>query len=188
MITNVVPLCHACHMAAHTGRNLTEYKRDAGTQGGGRPPKIDDHDAFMALDLLVAGKIGVRKCKSMMNIRDSVEPKQTSQYKRWAAARGIRNIRNTLDAAITNSPYSVKEGRIIGHVEYVDGKELDISFDDVGLNDDMLYTFRGYDDGPMTFVEFLRKYPKTQNDNLSQDEVKKLLWASDRRNFRYKYV
>ena len=113
VITNVVPLCHACHFAAHTGRDLTEYKRRTGRLNGGRKPNVSDHDAFIALDLLAAGKIGIRKCKKMMNIAERTEPKVTSQYKKWAAARGVSNLRNTLDTAITNSPYSVKNGRII---------------------------------------------------------------------------
>lgn len=39
-VSNLVPLCHSCHMAAHHGRDITEYQKESGTSNGGRKLKL----------------------------------------------------------------------------------------------------------------------------------------------------
>ena len=138
--SNIVPLCHKCHKAAHCGQHMTRYSDFSNANG--RPPKCDDETAFAALDLLADGQIGNKACKSMMNLAARTEPTVTSQYKKWCKARGIERVRNTLDVAITNSASSVADGLIIGCVVYADGAEKRIHFRDTGLNDDVVYRLR----------------------------------------------
>ena len=139
---NVVPLCYKCHKAAHYGRHINNYA-DHSRSKDGRPPKCDDETAFRALDLMLDGQIGNRKCKEMMNLAKRTEPKQTSQFQRWCEARGVKYIKNTLDVSITNKARYMCEGVDIGEVIYEDGRRSRICFHDTGLNDDVAYVERG---------------------------------------------
>ena len=141
--SNIVPLCHKCHKAAHCGQHMTRYSDFSNANG--RPPKCDDKTAFAALDLLADGQIGNRACKSMMGVAARTEPVKTTQYQKWSKARGIERVRSTLDVTITNSPSTVKDGLDIGYVIYADGTEKRIYFHDTGLNDDATYRLRGSD-------------------------------------------
>lgn len=181
VITNIVPLCHACHWAAHTGRNLTEYKRRTGRMSGGRKPCVPDEIGFKALDLLAEGKIGVRKCKQMMHLTERTEPRCTQQFARWAMERGISDVRNFLDASITNSPYMIDDGYEIGNITYVDGTKEIIKFNDVGLNDDILYTFRDDNTKPMTIKDFRSKHPYNKNVSAYTQECQ---WLTYMRKYR----
>lgn len=140
-LTNIVPLCYACHKAAHFGRHVTHYANHSRSNDG-RPPKCDDETAFKALDLLADGQIGVRKCQEMMRLAGRTVPKHTKQYKRWCELRGISNVRNILDASITNGMHLPESGSIIGEVTYFDGTKKSILFNDTGLNDETVYMLR----------------------------------------------
>ena len=140
-LTNIVPLCYKCHKAAHNGRHIQAFADHSGSDTG-RPSKCDDDTAFSAYDLMVAGKIGVRKCKALMNLSDSSHPQQVEQYKKWCESRGVERLHNTLDVRITNSPYTAVDGCEIGDVTYLDGSRRVICFNDTGLNDDVVYTPR----------------------------------------------
>lgn len=141
VITNVVPLCHACHMAAHNGRNLTEYKRDAGTQSGGRPPKVSDEEAFRVFDLWIDGQIGNRKCSEMLGLSQATKPNQTSQYRKYISMMGIKSVRNTFDVGMVLSPRRMNAKKVVGYITYEDGTITNIYFHDTGLCDDMEYEF-----------------------------------------------
>lgn len=151
-ISNYVPLCHACHCAAHHGRHISRYR--SGVERSGRHPNVSNRAAFKALDMLAAGKIGIRGCKQLMKLSGRTEPRQTAQYKRWCAARGIVDVRNILDTRITNGNAMVASGDVIGEVEYADGTKKDILFNDVGANDMIKYVVRGRTaEGERTFWE-----------------------------------
>ena len=151
-VSNIVPLCHACHCAAHSGQHMSHYINKKNMSG--RPPKVSNREAFKALDMLAAGKIGIRGCKQLMKLSGKTEPRQTAQYKRWCAARGIADVRNILDTKITNGSAMVASGDVIGEVEYADGTKKDILFNDVGANDMIKYVVRGRTaEGERTFWE-----------------------------------
>lgn len=148
--SNIVSLCHACHCAAHRGRHVSHYV--AKSNKAGRPPKVPSKEAFKALDMLADGKIGILRCKQLMGIARRTEPRRTSQFKRWCAARGVVDVRNILDVRITNG--SVADGDVIGEVEYADGTKNDIIFNDVGANDMVKYVTRSRaEEGERTFWE-----------------------------------
>ena len=149
-LTNIVPLCHRCHRAAHCGRHTSHY---AEKNEGGRPPKIPDEDAFKALDLLLDGQIGNRKCKQLMGLADRTEPKQTSQYKRWCKDRGIKSFRTFLDVTATLRPYALHDGYVVGHYVDANGNKHSIRFKDTGIND-VTYRFGNVKGQPeMTLYE-----------------------------------
>lgn len=139
-IGNIVPLCHACHMAAHKGQHMSHYS-DYTESKAGRKPKVPDEEGFKALDLLADGRIGIRKCAEMMGLSGSCLPIQTAQYKRWLNDRGIAKCHNHLDVSITKNPERMyKECDVpVGHVEYADGTNKTIFFNDTGLNDSIAY-------------------------------------------------
>lgn len=150
-ITNIVPLCSKCHRAVHTGRPIQAFADHS--SDAGRPPKCNDEDAFHALDLLLDGQIGNRKCKKLMGLSARTEPVNTSQYKRWSSARGIAKVKNTIDVAATISPFSLMEGKVVGWYELSDGERHDITFHDTGIND-VVYRYARIEDQPeMTLYE-----------------------------------
>lgn len=140
-LTNIVPLCYACHKAAHNGRHIQHFA-DHSRSKDGRPPKCDDDTAFRALDLLADGQIGIRKCKEMMHLADRTQPNNTGQYKKWCKLRGIESVRNFLDVKVTNKCRPVASGTTIGEIAYSDGTKKSILCNDTGLNDDTTYVLR----------------------------------------------
>ena len=151
-IRNLVPLCYKCHKAAHHGRHITSFA-DHSHSDDGRPPKCDDETAFNALDLLLGGQIGTRKCKEMMNLSAGTKLGDIAQYKRWLESRGLTSVRNNLDVRITNSGARLlRGGDCIGEVISADGEKRYILFNDTGLNDDTVYKLR-HTDEELTFGE-----------------------------------
>lgn len=134
VISNIVPLCHACHRLAHGGRDLNEVKRKNGPLRGGRPAKCSDEEAFAALDLLIAGRIGNSECKRRMNVSERTEPRVTPQFRKYCDLRGIENIRTTYDVAATNSPENMFPGYNVGWVSYKDGRKEPIRYSGCSLN------------------------------------------------------
>lgn len=141
VITNVVPLCHACHWLAHGGSDLTRYKRDNGRLNGKRPPKCSDEEAFAALDLLASGQIGNAECKKRMNLSKTTQPCVTSQYKKWRELHNIKSMRNDYDNIAVNSPMNMTPGYPVGQIHYNDGSVETIRFSGYELNS-TVYTFR----------------------------------------------
>lgn len=179
-ITNIVPLCHACHMAAHHGRDISHY--DGLVRSGGRHPKVPDEEAFRALDLLLAGEIGNKRCKELMGLSDRTQPFNTKQAEKYFGEHSISRARNNLDVALTNSSWSVHEGRTIGEIEYIDGRRETILFHDTGANDSTVYSFcrrggpRGAEKETMTWGE--RK--KLLADEFSSDIDRRYLRRQSR--------
>lgn len=154
-LTNIVPLCHRCHAAAHNGRHVKHYADHP--KDSGRPAKCDNEAAFEALDLLAAGEIGVRRCKALMNLSDRTQPQKVTQYSIWREKRGVTSLRNFLDVKITNSPMSVEDGCVIGEVSYADGRTESICFNDTGLNDSTVYRVRNQGYGFMTWGDIKKR-------------------------------
>ena len=156
--TNIVPICHQCHKAAHGSHHMSRY---ADSSNSGRKPKVPDEVGFKALDLMVAGEIGVLKAIEMMGLYGGSKPNQTAQYERWTKLRGIKYMRNHLDYSVSTSPMKISDGYIVGTVEYTDGRTEPIRFHDTGLNDDVTYSFlRGKDRHTNTWGEEKKKRTK----------------------------
>lgn len=150
--TNIVPLCHSCHMAAHYGRNLSEYKRLNGCNSG-RHFKRSDEDAFEAFDLLAEGKIGTAKCHEMLGAAKSVKIKDMPQYRKWREARGIRDTRSNYDVVAVISPKKLIAGAKVGYIVYEDGCKEDIVYQQSDIND-TVYTFKNNYPKPMNLNDY----------------------------------
>ena len=178
---NMVALCHVCHVAAHRGRHISDVYK--GAHLGGRPPKCSDEEAFKALDLLVAGAIGNKRCGELMSLSSSTKPMMTAQYKRYTTERGIRKMRSNLDVSLTLCPWNVHEGYVVGFVEYEDGRREDILFHDTGDNDGTEYDFfergkiRSGERVTLTWGEF-KKDPSVCGEGPEQPEPKRRKRAS----------
>ena len=175
IISNIVPLCHVCHNLAHEGRNLTEYKRYAGTLTGRRPSNCDDDTAFEALDMLAAGEIGVAKCKKLMHLSENTFPSTTIQFKKWCAMHGIERMRSWYDLSAMKAPENLNESRAVGWIKYLDGHKEDIMYKASDVND-TIYTFAD---------KKLFKKPCTIKRALKilEKEKYKKTWAKRRKEF-----
>lgn len=128
--SNIVPLCHRCHKAAHHGRNIQNYAKAANP---GRKPNVSDEQAFAAFDLFVNGEIGRKKCKELIGISQSTQIKDRTQFIRYLKERGIENVKNDIDIVATNS--RLRDGMIIGKITYQDGTTKTITYKNTGKND-----------------------------------------------------
>lgn len=125
-------------MAAHHGRSILHYRDISETRAKGaygRPSKCDDETAFRALDLLLDGRIGNIRCKELMHLSDSSFPKQVAQYKKWAKARGVVDMFNYIDQAMSRGA-EMYPGRVVGWVIFdtPDREKQDILFKGDGEN------------------------------------------------------
>lgn len=128
--SNIVPLCHRCHKAAHHGRNIQNYAK---ATNPGRKPNVSDEQAFKAFDLFSNGEIGRKKCKELIGISQTSQVKGTSQYIKYLKIHGIKSIKNNIDIAGTNS--TLEDGKIVGKITYLDGTEKPLTYKDTGKND-----------------------------------------------------
>lgn len=181
-LSNIIPLCHRCHCAAHKGRHISHY---IDLSNSGRKPKVPDEEAFAIYDRWVDGQFGSRRCQQLLDLEGSTRPSATEQYKRYIDARGIKSIRHNYDFAVTVSPHSVDEKRMVGKVTYLDGREEPIMFKDFGENDDIEYTFRfrsrEKEDFTMTWGEFkkLKLKDSSKKKSTSKKRRKSNAYSAD---------
>jgi hypothetical protein len=145
--SNITPLCHRCHEAAHRGQHISRYKNK--TRVGGRPSNVSDKDAFKALDMWADGQIGNRKCFELMKRAHSSTGGSTisnsPQYKRWIKDRGYKRVKNNIDVAATRAIGGFSNNKIVGFIEYEDERRVYIHFHDTCANDDVVYKRCGKD-------------------------------------------
>jgi hypothetical protein len=138
--SNIVPLCHACHAAAHHGQHMSNYQDFS--KCSGRPPKKPDEEVFSVLDRYAAGEIGTKKVKELLDIPSATKITCMAQYKRYLRDRGIKRLRNNIDIRAVNST-GLSDGDIIGEIMYVDGRRKYIRYHNTGAND-VEYERRGF--------------------------------------------
>ena len=130
-VTNIVPLCHKCHEAAHSGRHISHYQN---TKNSGRKPNMETEKAYGIFDMYVGGEIGNRRCKELFGFSNRTDIKRRSQFKAYLKEKGIRDVRNNVDIVGVNSPGKLKDGCPVGEIEYMDGRREPIYFKDTGMN------------------------------------------------------
>lgn len=130
--SNIVPLCYACHKAAHHGRHILEYK--VGNKGG-RKPKASPEEVKVAFMKYVDGEIGTRKLRSMLGYYNKGSVNDISEVRRLKKKYRISEIKNNIDILGTNSPGKLVHGAVVGKIIYLDGSERPMYFNDTGLND-----------------------------------------------------
>ena len=128
-LSNIVPLCYRCHKAAHNGRDIHKYCVPEFT---GRHTKNSDEEAFKAFGLFASGLIGTRKCKEILKLSEKSHISDLAQYKKFLQLNGIVKLHNNVDVVGVNG--SLKDGAIVGYVEYTCGKKTVLRFKDTGQN------------------------------------------------------
>lgn len=137
-ISNIVPLCHKCHEAAHSGRHISHYQNIKNT---GRKPNLDNETAYKIFDMYINGEIGNRKCNEMFGYSNGTQIIRSPQFKTYMKMRGIKSVHNIIDVVATNSPEKFTNGFRVGEIVYEDGHKEDITYKDTGANN-VRYTQR----------------------------------------------
>lgn len=117
-ISNIVPLCRACHEAAHYGGDILKYRKNR--DPGGRPGRFEltDVNERMLWDW-AKGRIGTKEFKTVLDMTHYTKLKQLPMYKEFIQKHGIKNIRNTFDVIVANG--NMTNGRVTSVIEYNNG-------------------------------------------------------------------
>lgn len=125
-ISNIVPLCHKCHMAAHNGRHVKDFSDKSNY---GRKSIISKEEAYPYFDMYCNGEIGtmdcVRLCGYSPNIKVSDIPMFKNSYKK---EHGIKQMRNLIDFYNSKRYKRLKSGECVGWILYTDGRKENITY------------------------------------------------------------
>lgn len=123
-LSNIVALCHRCHMAAHYGRHMRDY---CNKQVSGRPHKVPDEEYKKAIEDYINIKIGGSECKSRMGVCKKTHIADTRHYKETMKKLGIEKIRNNIDLIRKRRGY-INKGDEAGYVIYNNGDVINIYY------------------------------------------------------------
>lgn len=107
--SNMVPLCHQCHKAAHCGQHISHYRKSI---NGGR-----------------------KKAQLLLNYSIKTTLISRPPFKRYLQSKGIKQVRNLVDMVATNNETGLINGCCVGEIEYLDGHKENIYYKDTGMND-----------------------------------------------------
>lgn len=130
--SNIVPLCHKCHKAAHCGRHMSHY---ADSSNSGRKPKATAEKDSKIFDMFIDGEIGNKKCCELLGCSNKTSMKSRPAFKRYLLSKGIADIKNTVDVVATTGANGLFNGVLVGEIQYVDGRVEKITYKDTGVND-----------------------------------------------------
>ena len=103
--TNIVPLCHKCHVAAHTGRNIKDIKSVPVKRGRPRKWTLTMKNE-MLLWMYARGEIGMKELRKRTGMANSrVKLKDALMYKEFIDKHKIDYIRNTYDIVDRKAKY-----------------------------------------------------------------------------------
>lgn len=131
-ITNIVPLCHRCHRAAHCGQHVSKYANHKNT---GRKAFITENEAKTVMDMFINGEIGNKKCSSLLGYSKRTPINTRTVFKKYISKMGIESVHNLVDVVGTNRPNGLVDGACVGQIIYKDGTKQDIFYKDTGIND-----------------------------------------------------
>lgn len=137
-LSNIVPLCHKCHEAAHRGRHISHYRN---IKDSGRKTNLPDDKACRIFDMYITGQIGNRKSKELFGYSQRTQMKDLVQFRKYMESKGIADVHNIVDIVATNSPEKLKNGCSVGKIIFQDGHSETIRYNDTGAND-IEYTHR----------------------------------------------
>ncbi|WP_281513479.1 HNH endonuclease [Bacteroides acidifaciens] len=130
--TNIVPLCHKCHKAAHCGRHMSHY---VDSSNSGRKPKATAEKDSKVFDMFINGEIGNKKCCELLGYSSRTPIKSRSSFKEYLHSKGISSIKNMVDFVATTRSGGLCEGVNVGEIEYANGNRAPIIYKDTGAND-----------------------------------------------------
>ena len=135
-IGNLAPLCWKCHQLAHSGYNIREKQKEILKTAGGRKRSCSAEAFDAAFTKFINGEIGKMKFSELTGYKS---PKVSPYFKEAMKRHGMASIRNNLDIAMTNRgvnwAYNLRDGDVIGCIEYIDGRKEDILYHNTGEND-----------------------------------------------------
>ena len=117
-LTNIVPICHACHMAAHHGRHIDHYKPNGYFPG--RPLKTPYEDCVEALEMYAGGEIGRKECEEFCDMAKTSKIYDAPAFKKFKEEYGIIRMKNTLDVNAKKNHGKVRSNAYILEIEFGD--------------------------------------------------------------------
>lgn len=132
VVTNIVPLCHRCHKAAHCGRHINHY---TASSNGGRKTKAIGDKAKSVFEAYLNGEIGNRKACEILGYADGSQIKSVKAFNQFIHNKGISKVRNLIDVVGVNRLNGLITGCCVGEIEYLDGHKENIYYKDTGMND-----------------------------------------------------
>lgn len=123
-LSNIVVLCHKCHMASHYGRHIRDYQNKKVT---GRPHKVSDEELRQAFDDYVHGRIGTKECKERIKMAKSCKISDMKFYKKFLKDIGVKQVKNNIDI-ILNKRGRIREGDDAGYIVYINGNVENIYY------------------------------------------------------------
>lgn len=143
VITNIVPVCHKCHMAIHygigSGKRRIEKAR-ACVKKSGRKRSIPDNYKDLLNDYIFC-RIGKKELSKRWGITvtsrkdptkqipvDMVRLTDKSWYRDYLKELGIKKVENHVDYLkdLRNARTYIREGEYVGTITYLNGREEDI--------------------------------------------------------------
>lgn len=117
--SNIVPLCHSCHMAAHHGRHMKEYRNN---NYAGRPVKISYDEALPILEEYFNGDIGAKEAVNKLGYSEKCHLADMPLVKKYKKENGIIKFRNNIDIHIFKE--CLCENKQVGYVIKKDGTHI----------------------------------------------------------------
>lgn len=117
--SNIVPLCHSCHMAAHHGRNMKEYRNN---NYSGRPHKISYDEALPILEEYFNGNIGTKEANEKLGYSKNSHLADRPICKKYKKENDIIKFRNNIDIHIFKK--CLCENKQVGYVIKKDGTHI----------------------------------------------------------------
>ena len=119
-LSNIVPLCHRCHMAAHYGQHISHYKKR--TKKTGRKRKVNlDETTKPILWMFAKGEIGESECREKIGLSKNAHLKESIVYKEFLQENDICRIKNRIDTI--KRFYTDYSDMLLSKIVYTDGLE-----------------------------------------------------------------
>ena len=118
LVTNIVPVCHACHQAIHQMKPNIYYRFKSWGKVGGRnvdyKPEYDD-----IFDDYVRCRISRTEASERLN--KGIHFKENKAFQEFLQKNGIVAVKNKLDLLMSKHN-GIEIGQKVGYIEYADGE------------------------------------------------------------------
>ena len=118
-LTNIVPVCHACHMAAHTGRHAMKYDKSRQMHTG-RYYKTPYEDCIEAFEMYAGGEIGRKECEELLNMGRASKINDAPAFKKFKEQYCIVKMKNTRDLSANKNHGKIKRSARVCIIEFGD--------------------------------------------------------------------
>ena len=120
---NIIPLCHSCHIKAHGGQTMNDFREATGGRKKKKPPR----NYKSVLDRYFNCEIGKGECQQLLGITGAAKLTDKWWYKEYVSEKGIVLFRNNIDILMCKrNSQEVFPKQIIGYIEYNRGMRTEI--------------------------------------------------------------